>query len=279
MDDRRHRLVQRRGWDRAAAHYERFWLQQLTPVHDATLMAAELAPGDQVLDVACGSGGVTVRIAAAVAPHGRVVATDLSPTMTAATAARAGLEGVTSIVTARCCDAEDLAPLASTGDDGPFDVAVCSLGLMYLPDPTRALREILRLVRPGARVVATVWGERERCAWADLFGIVDARVDSDVCPRFFALGVRGALAAVLTHAGFVDVEERRLSTRLRYVDDDEAIGAAFLGGPVALAHARFSPAVRHEAHLEYLDSIGSHRTGTGAYQVPAEFVVATAHRP
>jgi SAM-dependent methyltransferase len=279
MDDRRHRLVQRRGWDRAAAHYEQFWLRQLTPVHDAALAAAELAPGDQVLDVACGSGGVTVRIAAAVAPDGCVVATDLSPVMAAATAARAEQEGVGGIVTARCCDAEGLAPLTATGDDGPFDVAVCNLGLMYVPDPIRALREIHRFVRPGARVVASVWGERERCAWADLFGIVDARVDSDVCPRFFALGVPGALTAALTHAGFADVEERRLSTRLRYVDDDEAIGAAFLGGPVALAHARFSPEVRHEAHIEYLASIAPHRSDTGAYQVPAEFVVATAHRP
>jgi SAM-dependent methyltransferase len=186
---------------------------------------------------------------------------------------------VSAIVEARCCDAEELTTLATSDGGGPFDVGVCSLGLMYFPDPVRALRGLHQLTRPGARIVVSVWGERERCAWADLFGIVDARVDSDVCPRFFALGTPGTLALAMATAGLVDVDERRVATHLDYADDDEAIGAAFLGGPVALAHARFSPAVRHEAHREYLASIAPHRTDTGGYRVPAEFVVAAARRP
>jgi ubiquinone/menaquinone biosynthesis C-methylase UbiE len=278
MDSRRHRLVQRRGWDRATPHYERFWQRQLAGVHELTLATASVAPGHRVLDVACGNGAVTARLAAAVAPDGHVVATDLSPMMVAATAARADADGLGTVVTTRCCDAEDV-DVSPSGSDEPFDVAICSLGLMYVADPARALNAMYQVVRPGGRIVVSVWGERHRCGWADLFGIVDARVDSDVCPMFFALGARDALSSAIAGAGFGDVEQHRLSASLDYVDDDEAVGAAFLGGPVALAHARFAPATRDEAYRDYLDAIAPHRTPDGGYRVPAEFVVVAARRP
>jgi SAM-dependent methyltransferase len=272
MNPRRHRLVQRRGWDRAAAHYERCWLRQLAPAHDLALATAAPQPGERALDVACGGGAVTLRIAAAVAPTGCVVATDLSPNMVAATAAQAVAAGLTN-VDAVCCDAEAL------DVDGPFDVAMCSLGLMYVPEPGAALGELRRVLRPGGRVVTTVWGERRGCGWAGIFGIVDARVDSDVCPLFFALGAPGALSGALAGAGFVDVEQTRLRTHLDYPDADGAIGAAFLGGPVALAYARFSPEVRHAVHAEYLASIADFATPHGGYRIPGEFVVASARQP
>jgi SAM-dependent methyltransferase len=271
MDARRHRLIQRRGWDRAAAFYERYWRAQLRPVHAIVVAQADLRAGQRVLDVACGSGHVTAAVAAAVAP-GRVVATDLAPNMVDATLALASANGLENIEV-RCCDAEQLAV------DGPFDVALCSLGLMYVPDPSRATAELHRVLRPGGRVAVSVWGERQRCGWADVFGIVDARVASDVCPRFFALGAPSALSGLLVRGGFVDVDEVRLLVELVYRDAAEAVGAAFLGGPVALAYARFDPATRCAVAEEYLASIDTYRDGHGRYRVPGEFVVASARRP
>ena len=168
MDARRHRLIQRRGWDRAAAFYAPYWRAQLRPVHALVVAQADLQAGQRVLDVACGSGHVTAAVAAAVAP-GRVVATDLAPKMVDATLALASEKGLGN-VEVRCCGAEQLAV------DGPFDVALCSLGLMYVPDPSRAATELHRVLRPGGHIAVSVWGERQRCRWADVFGIVDARV-------------------------------------------------------------------------------------------------------
>ena len=52
-----------------------------------------------------------------------------------------------------------------------------------------------------------VWGRRAACGFAEVFPIVDAHVDSEVCPLFFALGVPGALTASFERAGLTDVVE------------------------------------------------------------------------
>ncbi len=272
MDARQQRVIQRRGWDRASTCYERYWQRQLRPVQDLLLAEVSLAPDEDVIDVACGSGALTVAIATAVGPAGRVLATDLAPKMIAATAAQADAAGVHNVETL-CGDAEQL------GVDGQFDVGLCSLGLMYVPDPSAAIAALYDAVRPGGRVGVSVWGERSRCGWAGVFGIVDARVASDVCPRFFALGGPTVLSDLLERAGFVDVAETRLDVLLGYRDDSEALGAAFLAGPVALAYAMFDSLTRQQVSEAYLESIAPYRHIDGSYSVPGEFVVASGRRP
>lgn len=120
--------------------------------------------------------------------------------------------------------------------------------------------------------MATVWGQRNRCGWADIFPIVDARVKTDVCPLFFQLGTGNSLQEEFRTAGFTQVRGVRLSTILHYESDEAACGAAFEGGPVALAHSRFDDHTRTETHAEYLASIAAYRTGD-AYAIPGEFVV------
>ena len=271
MDARQQRLVQRRGWDRASDCYGRYWQRQLRPAQDLLLDMAALCPGDDVIDIACGSGEMTVRVAEAVSP-GRVSATDLSPKMVDATRRLASTVEATNIE-ASCRDASQL------GDVGPFDAALCSLGLMYVPEPTVAIAEIHRVVRPGGRVAVSVWGDRDRCGWADVFGIIDARVVSDVCPRFFALGAAGVLSRLLEQAGFDGVDEVRIDVALHYRNDDETLGAALLGGPVALAYGMFDSETRRQVSNEYLASVARFRHADGTYSVPGEFVVASARRP
>ena len=70
--------VQRYGSDRAAAHYDAGWRQALAPATEALLALAALQSGERVLDVACGSGVLTVAALRAVGPRGKVVASDLS---------------------------------------------------------------------------------------------------------------------------------------------------------------------------------------------------------
>jgi ubiquinone/menaquinone biosynthesis C-methylase UbiE len=271
MDARLQRRIQRYGWDKAAAFYERYWEAQLAPAQRRLLALADLQPGEHVLDVACGTGLVTFPAADAVGPSGSVAATDISEVMVERVAHEAARRGLAHVITARR-DAEDL-----QFPDGSFDVILCALGLMYVPDPRAAFAEMVRVLRPEGRAVVAVWGARDRCGWAEIFPIVDARVQSEVCPMFFQLGTGDLLRQSLAGAGFADIVVERLSTTLAYQSKEDACGAAFEGGPVALAYSRFDAPTRDEAQAEYLASIERFRTGEG-YAIPGEFVVARATR-
>lgn len=270
MDAKLQRLLQRRGWDLAASDYEKSWSRQLQPSTDKLLAFADVKPGESVIETASGTGLITL-VVAEQARNGRVLATDISKKMLLQLEAAADAAGLTSIETA-ACSAEALAT------EEQFDVAVCALGLMYMPEPWQAIAELHRTLRPGGRVALSVWGERRNCGWASLFGIVDARVSSDVCPMFFALGAPTALTESMAEQGFVDIIEERIRVTLRFPTEAAALSAAFVGGPVALAYARFDGATKASAHAEYLDSIAQYRTGNG-YLVPGEFVIAAGRKP
>ena len=266
MDARLQRRVQRYGWDKAAAFYEWFWSRQLAPAQARLLELAALQPGEQVLELAAGTGLVTFPAADAVGSTGRVVATDISDVMVQQLTAAADARGLAQL-TAERTDAEAL-----RWDAGTFDVVLCALGLMYVVNPAVCLSESFRVLKPGGRVVGAVWGARRHCGWAEIFPIVDRRVRSEVCPMFFQLGTGSVLASEVSAAGFTRVTEERLSTTLEYDSADDAVGAAFAGGPVALASSKFDDATRESAHAEYLASIESYREGE-RYRVPGEFVV------
>ena len=268
MDARLQTRVQRYGWDLAADDYEPLWGRQLSDVQCALLDAAALTPGEHVLDIATGTGLVAAQAAQAVGDRGRVLGVDLSARMVAA-AQRRELPNTRF----QRMDAQDLAL-----PDGAFDVVLCSLGLMYLPDPRQALHEMRRVLRPGGRLVLSVWGERARCGWASLFEIVDAEVASEVCPLFFGLGCGDALARLCSEVGMPPLAQRRLPALLAYASGDEACRAAFEGGPVALAWSRFNEDSRQRVRARYLDGISAWRQDA-AYRVPAEFVIVTATRP
>lgn len=273
MDERLQLRVQRYGWDRSAGSYDRGWQRQLAPCHQRVLEMSDLRPGEEILDVACGTGLVTLPAADRVGPEGRVTAVDLSDDMIERLRERTKRNDLDGRVDVERMNAESLEL-----DDESFDAALCSLGLMYVPNPDRALEELHRVVRPGGRVVAAVWGARKRCGWAGIFPVVDARVRTEVCPLFFALGTGDALARVFRDAGFEDVEADRFSTELEYEDDEEALVAAFEGGAVALAYERFDAETREEAHRDYLETIAPYAEGDG-YRVPGEFVVVRGRKP
>jgi len=81
----------------------------------------------------------------------------------------------------------------------------------------------------------------------------------------------------LQAAGFKDVVGERLSTTLHYDTPEKACGAAFAGGPVALAYVRFNAHTCQAAHAEYLAAIAAYRSGNG-YAIPGEFVIAWGYK-
>src|SRR6185295_19565413 len=191
-------------WDLAAADYEPLWREQLARAQTKLLACAAPVRGERVLDVACGTGLVTLEAARAVGPEGCVLGTDISDQMVEAARRRAEREGLSN-VTFKRMDAEKLAL-----PDAGFDVAFCALGLMYFPDPLRAVREMRRVLRPGGRLALAVWGESSRCGWSPVFSIVEVEVASDVCPLFFQLGQENTLSRLCAEAQCEAIEQHRI---------------------------------------------------------------------
>jgi len=271
MDAALQRRVQRYGWDKAVEHYENFWQRQLKPAQNLMLQLAALRAGEKLIDIACGTGLVTFPAAEMLGTDGFILATDISDGMIKKGRELAEEKNYRNIQFERM-DAEQL-----TVADAQFDVALCALGLMYFPDPVKGLKEMHRVLKPGGRAAAAVWGQRDNCGWSAVFEIVDKRVSSEVCPMFFNLGNRDMLKRSFEAAGFSNVVFERISTHLIYQSDEEACGAAFAGGPVALAYHKFSQQTKNEADIEYLDSIKQFNQQNG-YAVPGEFVVAVGYK-
>jgi ubiquinone/menaquinone biosynthesis C-methylase UbiE len=267
MEPALQRRVQRYGWDKASGFYEAYWQKQLYPAQQKLLALANIKAGDKIIDIACGTGLVSFPAAELAGEKGFVLANDISDKMVEVGTAIAKEKGISNISFQRM-DAEELLVEANS-----FDIALCALGLMYFPDPLKAMKEMFRSVEPGGHAVVAVWGQRKNCGWAEVFEIVDRRVASEVCPMFYNLGNEGTLQQYLNAAGFKNISTERINTILDYNSDEEACGAAFLGGPVALAYNKFSDDVKNEVCKEYIESIKTFKEA-GVYHVPGEFVVA-----
>ncbi|MBV8034397.1 methyltransferase domain-containing protein [Roseateles sp.] len=272
MDARLQLRLQRYGWDRAAARYDASWQRSLSSAHRLLVDRLQLRPGERVLDIACGTGGLACELAAAVGTAGQVVGVDLSQAMVDEANARAAAAGLRNTCFERI-DAQSL-----TLPDAAFDIVTCCFGLMYLPDPERALVQMRRVLRPGGRLGLAVWGERRNCAWAPVFSIIDAEVQSEVCPLFFRFGVKGAMANACRDAGLHVRWQQTLAHSLTYHDADAACDAMFIAGPAALAWSRFDDDSRARVRANYLDAIDAWR-GEAGYQLPAQFVCLVADVP
>ena len=173
--------------------------------------AADIAPGQQVCDIATGAGEPALSIAALVGAEGRVYATDLCPEMMLGARRRAAAQGLRNL-TFRTADM-----LALPDADAAFDRVICRFGLMFCPAPARAVAEARRVLKPGGRVAYLVWGPRAEttmfvvfvAAAEAVFGALDEVEDIDLA-RPFSLGTPGALTGALTDGGLAEVEEREV---------------------------------------------------------------------
>jgi SAM-dependent methyltransferase len=145
-------------WVRLADRLER----QLSPVTDLLFAAAELRPGERVLDVGCGTGPTTRRAAVTVGPQGAVTGLDISPEMIAAARDR-DVPADSAPIRWVEADAVTWNPAGAQ-----FDVVISQFGVMFFADPAAAFANLARVTVAGGRLRAAVWAERSRCPVFDL---------------------------------------------------------------------------------------------------------------
>jgi enediyne biosynthesis protein CalE5 len=246
-------------------------------VAEQMLEVTHPAPGERVLELACGPGGAGVAAAQLVGPGGEVVMTDVVPEMTAIGAARANALGLTNVRT-RELDLDNI-----DEPDQSYDVVLCREGLMFATDPTRATRDMRRVLRPGGRVAVAVWGPREKNPWLGL--VLDA-VSAELgvpmpppgIPGPFSLGDSDQLRDLLGATELDDVSVRELPVPLRADSFDEWwTRTTALAGPVAQLIAGLpddAAALRSRLH----DTVRSYETPTGLV-LPGVSLVASGRRP
>ena len=239
------------------------------------LELAQPAQGERVLELACGPGGPGLAAAPLVAPGGEVVQSDVSAEMTAIATARAAERGLGN-VTGRVLDLEEI-----DEPDDAYDVVLCREGLMLVPDPARAAREIGRVLRPGGRAVLTVWGPRARNPWlAVVFDVVGAQLGAPMpppgIPHPFSLDDPDRLGRLLTEAGLSDVEVGELETPYVAASADEWWErTCALAGPLARRLAALPDGAARALRARAREAVAEYETAAGL-EIPGVSLIASA---
>ena len=180
-----------------------------TPATEALVEYADPVPGMRVLDLASGTGEPAITLATRVGPEGTVTALDLSQDLLDIAEKRARSRGLKNFSTQRA-DAHSL-PFP----DDNFDLGTSRFGVMFFRDPSKALGELLRVLRPGARACFLAWGRFDQPYWKSMVGVVHRHVGGPLLPpdgpNPFRFAEPGSLSETLRQAGFGSVEERTVT--------------------------------------------------------------------
>jgi SAM-dependent methyltransferase len=180
-----------------------------TPVTEALVEYARPVPGSRVLDLASGTGEPGITLATRLGPEGSVTALDLSQDLLEIAEKRARSRGLKNFST-QPGDAHSL-PFP----DDNFDLGTSRFGVMFFRDPRKAIGELRRVLRTGARACFLAWGRFDQPYWKSMMGVVHRNVGGPLLPpdgpNPFRFAEPGTLSETLRVAGFGAVEEQTVS--------------------------------------------------------------------
>lgn len=251
--------------------YERYFVPSIgEPVAEDLLRAAALGPGERVLDVGCGTGIVTRLAAEAVGPEGSVTGLDVEPGMLAVARSVTGDPRIEWIE----ADAESI-----PHPDGSFDVVLSQMSLQFVEDPSKALREMRRVLAPGGRLVLNVPGPTspffEPFSRA-LAEHVDPRAAGFV-ERVFSLHDVEELTALIEGAGFRDVRVDAATKELSLPPPADFLWQYASATPMAGMLAEAGEDARRALEAEVVAAWRDYEVEKGM-EVHQRIVVATARR-
>jgi len=218
------------AWDAIAAGYDRYVAPQEEALANEALGLVGLQPGERFLDVAAGTGGLSLPAARLGAD---VLATDWAPAMIEQFQARVRDERLTT-AEGRVMDCHAL-----TLPDSSFDVTGSQFGVMLVPDQPRALREMVRVTKPTGRVLVIAYGPPAALEFLQFFiGALKAvapefpGLPDDPPPLEFQLSDPEVLRQRLTDAGLNDVRVERTAERPTFASGQEMWNWVLYGNPI-----------------------------------------------
>jgi SAM-dependent methyltransferase len=257
------------GWDANIRGYESAFGAVARQTVQPMLDAARVIGGMEVLDICCGPGMLT---AGALQRGARSIGLDFSGD---------AVELARRLVPKghfRQGDAQALPfPAAS------FDAVLCGYGIMHLAEPAVALREMLRVLRPGGRAALSVW-DAAGFGFTLVYEAVRARGNMDVVlphgPDFFQFGLPNRMQAALTEAGFSDVAAYSFDQSWHVANAGRYIEAILTGTVRARAVlAAQSEAMSAEVRSYITDYLTRFQTSAGELAVPMPAIIGSGARP
>ncbi len=194
----------REDWAGRALHWDRHADMVAEPaerLNQPLIEAADIQPGQTILDIATGSGEPGLTVAKLVGANGHLTMSDMVPEMIAGAERRANDLGLTNI-DYMIADMADLPP-----DANLYDRVISRFGLMFCPNKKKAVSEAFRVLKPGGRATWMVWGPKSNNssfavidgAAKKIFGTDNPKLEFDLP---FSLSENGALETLLRDAGF-----------------------------------------------------------------------------
>lgn len=227
----------REAWDTIAAGFDKFVTPYSMIWGEDALRRINIQPGVRFLDVAAGSGAVSIPAARLGA---EVVAVDISPEMIERLKARAREEGIPNL------DARVMDGQALRFSDNTFDLSASLNGVSLFPDMSKGLSEIVRVTRPGGQVVIIAFGSLQKAEWLKLFmGAVRSSIPDftgppmDPPPLPFQVADPGKFRNKMAEAGLTDIRVETITSEIEcknsaqlwdVVTNSNPIGAMMVAG-------------------------------------------------
>lgn len=243
------RTGQRTQWNTAAAGWKK-WSERLSgstrTVSERMIELADVQPGSQVLDIACGYGEPGLLAAERAAPDGRVIGTDIAPEMLAYGRERAATADIDNIEFRECAASDlDFAP-------GSFDAAVSRWGIIFEPEADAVASRVRSFLRPGAKLAIASWGTPQEVPMLAI-AMMTAMQKLGIAPP--PPGTPGplsrptpdAISGLLAAGGFSDIEVEQLDVIMDYESPEEyTTFVREIAPPVTALMQSFPPDIQEE---------------------------------
>ena len=233
------------------------------------LSTAAVAPGESVLDVACGTGVVAREAAILVGPAGQVSGIDLNPAMIEVARER------TSAIDWRVGDVSDL-----PYEDCSFDAVLCQSALFFFPDPVRALSEMARVLRPGGVVVLQTYaGLDEQPAYGPFVHAVVRHAGDDaqtLLGTYWSKGDFTELRWLMSTAGLEPTNADSMLGQVRFPSLDAFVHTEIQATPLA---AQIDEQTYLAVAQETRTALHAYQQADGTVRLPIRASFIAARKP
>ena len=269
---------QRQDWNRVASGWDKwddYFSRSMTFINHRLVADARLRPGMRVLDIGSGTGYPALLAGEVVGATGQVAGIDLAESMLAVASRKAKTREM-SHVTFRTGDATALPFDASS-----FDAVISRFCLMFLPEITKALKDMVRVLKPGGYVAAAVWSAPEknpfiRIPMDVIKSIVTLPPPDPDAPGVFRLAKPGELKGLMEGAGLTPLSEEEFLANVTYATAEEFFNSVLdLAGPLQNIFAKLTAEQKAQAQRDIIDVVNTYQCqGQIVFPIAVRFVAA-----